>query len=100
MTVTYRDNSALCSLHCKTLFFVLCSLLFVFFLSSLTKVCSLYLSYYNTATGSTMSSAILDIMDPPTLSIAIFHQSENKRNEDTGRESESLQVKQAQREWE
>jgi len=47
-----------------------------------------------------MSSAILDIMDPPTLSIAIFHQSENQRNEDTGRESESLQVKQAQREWE
>jgi hypothetical protein len=44
-----------------------------------------------------MSSAILDIMDPPTLSIAIFHHSENQRNKDTERESESLQVKEAQR---
>jgi hypothetical protein len=47
-----------------------------------------------------MSSASIVIMDPPALSIAIFHRSENQRNKDTGRESESLQVKQAQREWE
>jgi len=47
-----------------------------------------------------MSSAILDIMDPPTLSIAIFHQSENQRNKYTERESESLQVKQGQRKCE
>jgi cytosine/uracil/thiamine/allantoin permease len=32
--------------------------------------------------------------------ISIFHRSENQRNKDTERESESLQVKQAQREWE
>jgi len=39
-------------------------------------------------------------MDAPALSRAIFHRSENQRNKDTERESESLQVKLAQREWE
>jgi hypothetical protein len=47
-----------------------------------------------------MSSASIAIMDPPALSRAIFHRSENQRNKDTERESESLQVKQVQREWE
>jgi cytosine/uracil/thiamine/allantoin permease len=42
----------------------------------------------------------LDIMGPAALMISIFHRSENQRNKDTERESESLQVKQAQREWE
>jgi len=47
-----------------------------------------------------MSSASIAKMEPPAVSRAIFRRSENQRNKDTERESESLQVKQAQREWE